>query len=45
VLELYDYESDPAETRNLAAEQPETVTRLRAILAQQAEARPQLSRQ
>jgi iduronate 2-sulfatase len=41
-LELYDYASDPDETRNLAAEQPEVVARLRALLAAQSEARPQL---
>ena len=43
VLELYDYEADPAETRNLAAEQPSIVARLRGILAQQPEAKPQVS--
>lgn len=32
-LELYDYETDPGETRNLAAQQPQVVARLRAILA------------
>ncbi len=42
-LELYDYETDPLETKNLAAEQPEVVARLRTILAQQPEARPQIS--
>lgn len=31
-LELYDYETDPLETRNLAAEQPQVVAELRAIL-------------
>jgi iduronate 2-sulfatase len=41
-LELYDYVADPAETRNLAAEQPEAVARLRALLATQPEARPQI---
>ncbi|MEX2141157.1 MAG: sulfatase [Pirellulales bacterium] len=41
-LELYDYETDPAETKNLAAEQPETVAQLRAILGKQPEARPQI---
>ena len=41
VLELYDYERDPLETRNHAAEQTETVAQLRAMLAAQPEARPQ----
>lgn len=38
-LELYDYEADPLETRNLAAEQPEVVKRLRAVLARHPEAK------
>jgi iduronate 2-sulfatase len=38
-LELYDYETDPLETRNLAAEQPEVVKRLRAVLARHPEAK------
>lgn len=38
-LELYDYEADPLETRNLAGEQPEVVKRLRAILARHPEAK------
>ncbi len=37
-FELYDYEADPAERRNLAADQPEVVARLRAILARHPEA-------
>jgi iduronate 2-sulfatase len=41
-LELYDYETDPEETKNLAGEQPEIVAQLRAILAQQPEAKPQV---
>jgi len=41
-LELYDYEADPEETRNLASEKPEVVARLRAILARYPEARPQI---
>jgi iduronate 2-sulfatase len=41
-LELYDYETDPAETRNLASEQPETVAALRAMLAKLPEAKPQI---
>jgi len=43
VLELYDYSADPAETENLAASQPETVAKLRAILATHPEAKPQFS--
>ena len=41
-LELYDYQLDPLETKNLAAEQPETVAKLLALLAQHPEAIPQL---
>ena len=33
VYELYDYENDPLETRNLAGEKPEVVERLAGILA------------
>ncbi len=43
ILELYDYQQDPLETRNLATAQPEAVARLRAILARQPEGKPQLS--
>ncbi len=43
-LELYDYEADPEETKNLAAEQPEVVAKLRVLLATHAEAKPQVSR-
>lgn len=32
-IELYDYQNDPREVRNLAASQPQIVTELRAILA------------
>ncbi len=42
-LELYDYQADPAETKNLAAEQPGVVAELRAILAKQPEAKPQVA--
>jgi iduronate 2-sulfatase len=42
VFELYDYEKDPLETKNLAAEQPEVLARLRAILAKHPEAKPQM---
>ena len=41
-IELYDYDADPRETKNLAAEKPEIVTRMRAILAGRfPEAKPQ----
>ncbi len=42
-FELYDYQADPAETRNLAAEQPAVVQRLRALLATHPEAKPQIT--
>jgi iduronate 2-sulfatase len=32
-LELYDYQADPLETKNVAREHPEIVDRLRAVLA------------
>ena len=38
ILELYDYVTDPDETRNIAKDQPEVVARLRATLATQPEA-------
>ena len=38
-LELYDYQADPAETRNLAAAQITVVKELRAILARHPEAK------
>ena len=41
-LELYDYETDPYETKNLASDEPETVNKLRAIFAAQPEAKPQV---
>lgn len=37
-LELYDYEEDPLETRNLAAGRPEVVAELRRLLDMQPEA-------
>lgn len=42
ILELYDYQTDPAETKNLAAKQPEVVTSLRQFLATHPEAKPQI---
>jgi iduronate 2-sulfatase len=41
-LELYDYEKDPLETKNLAAEQPQLAARLQAMLKAHGEAKPQL---
>lgn len=41
-LELYDYQTDPLETKNLAATSPAVVTELRALLAQHPEPRPPL---
>jgi iduronate 2-sulfatase len=43
-IELYDYETDPFETRNLAAESPEVVSRLRAMLATLPEAKSQIKK-
>lgn len=42
ILELYDYQSDPAETKNLAAEQPKVIAELRQLLATHPEAKPQI---
>jgi iduronate 2-sulfatase len=42
-LELYDYQTDPGETKNLATQRPEVVAELRSILAEQPEAKPPLS--
>ncbi len=38
--ELYDYQSDPRELRNHAADRPEVVRELREVLARHPEARP-----
>lgn len=38
-LELYDYQTDPGETKNLAGDQPGVVAQLRAILARHPEAK------
>lgn len=42
ILELYDYQDDPQETKNLAAERPDVVAELRALLATYPEAKPQI---
>jgi iduronate 2-sulfatase len=42
IYELYDYDSDPGENKNLAKEKPEVVQELAAILAKQPEAKPQI---
>jgi iduronate 2-sulfatase len=41
-FELYDYEKDPLETKNLAPVEPETVKKLRGLLAEQPEAKEQI---
>jgi iduronate 2-sulfatase len=41
-LELYDYEADPLETRNLATDRPEIVQSLRQILARHPDAKAPL---
>jgi iduronate 2-sulfatase len=42
MFELYDYQADPLETKNLASEQPAIVTELRTLLAKHPEAEPQI---
>jgi iduronate 2-sulfatase len=44
IYELYDYEADPLETRNLAAEQPAVVRFMKGLLASHPEARPPVGR-
>ncbi|MCA9063690.1 MAG: sulfatase-like hydrolase/transferase [Planctomycetaceae bacterium] len=41
-LELYDYQQDPLETRNIAGQSPAIVSELLSVLARQPEARPQV---
>lgn len=41
-LELYDYQTDPLESHNLAQAKPEVVSQLRKLLAQHPEAIPQI---
>jgi iduronate 2-sulfatase len=43
-FELYDYEKDPQETKNIILEQPEVMAQLRALLAKEPEAKPQLAK-
>jgi iduronate 2-sulfatase len=43
-FELYDYEADPLETKNIASDNPDVVAKLRAVLtAEYTEAKPQWS--
>lgn len=44
VLELYDYELDPLEKKNLAGEQPQTVARLQTMLNSHPEAKAPLKK-
>ena len=39
-IELYDYQTDPAETRNVSSEHPDVSAKLRSLLTAQGEARP-----
>jgi iduronate 2-sulfatase len=43
-LELYDYVEDPLEAKNLATERPDIVTRMRAIVSTQPEAKSQIAK-
>jgi iduronate 2-sulfatase len=43
-FELYDYEKDPLETKNLAAERADIVSRMREMLATLPEAKPQIQK-
>jgi len=42
-FELYDYKTDPAETKNLAPEQPKVLVKLHALIKALPEAKPQIS--
>lgn len=42
IFELYDYKTDPNETKNLAADRPNVVAALRTLLDDQPEAKPPL---
>jgi iduronate 2-sulfatase len=41
-IELYDYEDDPSETRNIAADDPATVLKLRSLIESLPPVRPQI---
>jgi iduronate 2-sulfatase len=43
-LELYDFQSDPMETRNVASDNAEVVRRMRDMLAKLPETKPQITR-
>lgn len=43
--ELSDYHADPLETRNVAADRPEVLAKLKAVLERQPEAAPQPGQQ
>jgi len=43
-FELYDYEKDPDETKNLASSEPKLVKKLHSLLAALPEAKPQIAR-
>ena len=42
-LELYDYKTDPGETKNLALEHPQIAAKLHALIKARPEAKPQVS--
>jgi iduronate 2-sulfatase len=42
-FELYDYDRDPGETKNIAASEPRLVRKLHALLAELPEAKPQIA--
>ncbi len=44
-IELYDYETDPLETENIAADRPDVVERMLGYLAEQPEPKPQWQNQ
>jgi iduronate 2-sulfatase len=41
-FELYDYETDPGETKNLATDEPKVLKKLQALIAAEPEAKPQV---